>query len=121
MFTYDLARRREGSGVSATVLHPGVTRTGFGTEDPARGMTSITRMLRPFMKSAEQGAETAVYLASSPEVEGVTGRYFADREEKSSHKSSYDTVTSARLWQVSADLVGLQARLDVSPSHHPGS
>ncbi len=56
------------------------------------------------MRSPERGADTAVYLASSPEAEGVTGRYFANRKAKKSHKSSYDTATTARLWQVSAEL-----------------
>jgi retinol dehydrogenase-14 len=107
MFTYELARRLEGTGVTATALHPGVTRTAFGAEDSARAMAPIIAVLRPFMRSPERGADTAVYLASSPEVEGVTGRYFANRKAKKSHKSSYDTATTARLWQVSADLVGL--------------
>ena len=107
MFTYELARRLEGSGVTATVLHPGVTSTAFGSEDTARGWGPVIAVLRPFMKSPERGADTPVYLASSPEAEGVTGRYFANRRTKESHKSSYDSATTARLWQVSADLVGL--------------
>ena len=107
MFTYELASRLEGTGVSANALHPGVTRTAFGAEDPTGAMAPLIAVLRPFMKSPEQGADTAVYLASSPEVEGVTGRYFAGRRAKQSNKSSYDTRTTARLWEVSADLVGL--------------
>jgi len=107
MFTYELARRLEGTGVTATVLHPGVTSTAFGAEDSARAMAPIIAALRRFMRSPERGADTAVYLASSPEAEGVTGRYFANRKARKSHKSSYDTATTARLWQVSADLVDL--------------
>ncbi len=107
MFTYELARRLEGTGVTATALHPGVTRTAFGAEDPARAMAPLIADLRPFMRSPERGADTAVYLASSPEAEGVTGRYFANRKARKSHESSYDTATTARLWQVSVDLVGL--------------
>ena len=107
MFTYELARRLEGTGVTANALHPGVTNTGFSAEDPARGFGLLIAIARPFMKSPERGADTAVYLASSPEVEGVTGRYFADRKAKTSNKSSYDTATTARLWEVSAELVGL--------------
>ena len=107
MFTYELARRLEGTGVTATVLHPGVTRTAFGAEDSARAMAPIIAALRPFMRSPERGADTAVYLASSPEAAGVTAQYFANRKAKKSHKSSNDTATTARLWQVSADLVGL--------------
>jgi NAD(P)-dependent dehydrogenase (short-subunit alcohol dehydrogenase family) len=108
MFTYELARRLAGTGVTATVLHPGVTSTGFGAEDPTLG--PLVALLRPFMKSPARGAETSVYLASSPEAEGVTGRYFADRRARDSNKSSYDTATTARLWQVSADLVGMTQR-----------
>jgi retinol dehydrogenase-14 len=107
MFTYELARRLEGTGVTATVLHPGVTSTAFGAEDSARAMAPIISALRRFMRSPERGADTAVYLASSPEAEGVTGRYFANRKARKTHKSSYDTATTARLWQVSADLVDL--------------
>ncbi len=107
MFTYELARRLEGTGVTATALHPGVTRTAFGAEDSATAMAPIIAALRPFMRSPERGADTAVYLASFPGAEGVTGRYFANRKAKNSHKSSYDTATTARLWRVSADLVGL--------------
>ena len=107
MFTYELARRLEGTGVTATVLHPGLTSTAFGAEDMARGWGPLIALMRPFMKSPKRGAETPVYLASSPEVEGVTGRYFANRKPKKSNESSSDAATTARLWQVSADLVGL--------------
>ncbi len=62
---------------------------------------------RPFMKTPQQGAATSVYLASSPEVEGVTGTYFADGRPQASNKASYDATAAARLWQVSARLVGL--------------
>jgi len=106
LFTYELARRIDGSGVTATVLHPGMTSTAFGAEDTARGWGPLIAVMRRFMRTPARGAETSVYLASSPEVEGVSGRYFADRTVKRSHPTSYDTATSARLWQVSTDLVG---------------
>jgi NAD(P)-dependent dehydrogenase (short-subunit alcohol dehydrogenase family) len=107
MFTYELARRLAGTGVTATVLHPGVTRTAFGAEDPTAMMRAMTAIARPFMKTPAQGAATVVYLASSPEAEGVTGRYFANRRPKKSSKPSYNTAAAARLWRVSADLIGL--------------
>ena len=66
------------------------------------------RVVRPFMKSPAQGAETPIYLASPPEVEGVSGRYFANRKPKESNKVSYDVEASARLWQASAEFVGLR-------------
>jgi retinol dehydrogenase 14 len=107
MFTYELARRLQGTGVTATVLHPGVTSTGFGGEDLTRGWGPLIAVLRPFMRSPRRGAETSVYLASSPDVERVSGRYFADRKARDSNKSAYDTATTARLWRLSAELVGL--------------
>jgi retinol dehydrogenase-14 len=109
MFTYELARRLAGTGVTATAAHPGVTRTAFGTEDPTAMMRTMTLIARPFMKTPAQGAATPIYLASSPEVEGVTGQYFANRRPKKSSKSSYNTAAAARLWQVSARLAGLPA------------
>jgi len=109
MFTYELARRLAGTGVTATAAHPGVTRTAFGTEDPTAMMRTMTLIARPFMKTPAQGAATPIYLASSPEVEGVTGQYFANRRPKKSSKSSYNTAAAALLWQVSARLAGLPA------------
>jgi len=109
MFTYELARRLEGTGVTATVLHPGVVRTSFGAEDQAAYFAVMTRVARLFMKTPAHGAGTPIYLASSPEVEGVTGRYFVNRKPKTSSKASYDTTAAARLWQASANLAGLTA------------
>jgi retinol dehydrogenase 14 len=105
MFTYELARRLQGTGVTANALHPGVTSTAFGAEDPALGV--LVKLLRPFMKSPARGAETSIHLASAGEVEGLTGLYFADRKSKKSQPASYDRAISARLWQMSAELVGL--------------
>ncbi len=107
MFTYELARRLEGTGVTATVLHPGITNTAFSAEDPSRAFAPLVAVMRPFMKSPARGADTPVFLASSPDAEGITGRYFANRKAKSSSASSYDIAACDRLWQVSADLVGI--------------
>ena len=107
MFTYELARRLAGSGVTANALHPGVVRTNFGREDSKGWMRLMLPVIRPFLKSPERGAATSVYLASSAEVEGVTGRYFANNKPKTSSKASQDTAAAARLWDVSASLVGL--------------
>ena len=107
MFTYELARRLQGSGVTANALHPGVVRTNFGREDPKGWMRLMLPVIRPLLKSPEKGAATSVYLASSPEVQGVTGQYFTKRQAKRSSKASYDTTAAARLWDVSAALVGL--------------
>ena len=106
MFTYELARRLRGTGVTATVMHPGMTNTAFSAEDPSRAFAPLVAVMRPFMRQPEKGAETPIYLASSPDVEGTTGQYFADRKAKKSNESSYDRAMTARLWRVSANLVG---------------
>ena len=109
MFTYELARRLEGTGVTATVLHPGVVRTSFGGEDQAAYFAILTRAARPFMKTPARGAATTIYLASAPDVKGITGLYYANRKPKTSSKASYDTAAAARLWQASANLTGMTA------------
>ncbi|MCW2638660.1 MAG: short-chain dehydrogenase [Dactylosporangium sp.] len=107
LFTYELARRLQATSVTANALHPGVVRTSFGAEDPGRVQRLFVPFMRPFMKAPAQGAVTSVHLASAPDLEQVTGRYFANSKPKRSSKRSHDEATAARLWQVSADLVGL--------------
>jgi retinol dehydrogenase 14 len=109
MFTYELARRLDDTGVTATVLHPGVVRTSFGAEDREAYLAVLIRVARVFMKTPAQGAGTSVYLASSPQVEGISGRYFVNRKPKTSSNASRDTTAAARLWQVSAELTGITA------------
>lgn len=111
MFTYELARRLEGSDVTANVLHPGVVRSNFGMNNNSRLWSAMTALGSPFMKTTEQGAATSIYLASSAEVEGVTAGYFVNSRQRRSSKASYDTEAARRLWQVSAGLVGLTAEL----------
>ena len=107
LFTYELARRLDGSGVTVNAVHPGVTRTGFGHADPNLATRWLTRVAQPFMRTPERGASTVVYLASSPEVEGATGRYWANRKPKSSSKRSYDVRAARWLWRISEVLTGL--------------
>jgi retinol dehydrogenase-14 len=107
MFTNELARRLEGTGVTANSLHPGVVRTNFGSEDQAGFFAVMSRLALPLLKSPAQGAQTPVYLASSPDVDGVTGQFFVNRKPKTANKVAYDTEMTTRLWQVSADLVGM--------------
>ena len=109
LFTYELARRLQSIDVTANSLHPGVVNTSFGAEDPGSLQRLIIPFVRPFLKAPEQGAATSIHLASSPDLEQVTGRYFANSKPKRSSKRSYDEATAARLWQVSTDLVGLIA------------
>jgi len=107
MFTNELARRLEGTGVTANCLHPGVVHSNFGAEDQAQFFAVISRVALPLLKTPAQGAQTSIYLASSPDMDGVTGQFFANRKPKTANKVAYDTDMTARLWQVSADLVGM--------------
>jgi NAD(P)-dependent dehydrogenase (short-subunit alcohol dehydrogenase family) len=109
LFTYHLARRMRGSGVTANALHPGVVRTSFGAEDPARIQRLLVPLLRPVMKSPARGAATSIHLASALQLEHVSGRYFANRRPRRSSARSNDQTVAARLWEASADLVGLTA------------
>ncbi len=105
-FTYELADRLRGTGVTATCLHPGAVNTEFGNNNSG-GFAVVFRMFKPLMRTPEKGADTLVYLASSPEVEGVSGRYFADRKDISS-KQPRDEGVQKRLWETSEDLTGLK-------------
>ena len=107
LFTYELARRLPATSVTANALHPGVVSTSFGAEDPGRVQRLLVPFIRPFMKAPAQGAATSIHVASAPGLELVTGRYCANSKPKRSSKRSYDEAAAARLWQVSADLVGL--------------
>src|SRR5437870_5537055 len=117
MFSNELARRLDGTGVTANSLHPGVVRSNFGAEDQARWFAVISRVLLPLLKTPAQGARTSIYLASSPDMEGVTGRFFANRKIKRPNKVAFDTEMTAKLWNVSAALVGVTP---VTPVTQPG-
>ncbi len=105
MFTYELAKRLRATSVTANALHPGVVSTAFGAEDPGMTQRLVVPFMRPFMKSADRGAATSIHLASGPDLEGVSGVYFAKGTPTTSSKQSHDEAVAARLWQVSADLV----------------
>ncbi len=107
LFTNELARRLDGTGVTANSLHPGVIRTGFGRNNSGiwGALFRVFHVVaRPFLLTPEQGAQTSIYLASSPDVEGVTGEYFAKSKQTQSSDRSHDTGLAQRLWQVSEEL-----------------
>jgi NAD(P)-dependent dehydrogenase (short-subunit alcohol dehydrogenase family) len=106
MFTYELARRLEGSGVTVNVVHPGAARTNFGREFSER-TTRFLKLFKRFTVSAEEGAKTSIFLASSPEVENITGKYWIKCKQVKSSKYSYNTHIQKRLWDVSEDLTSL--------------
>jgi NAD(P)-dependent dehydrogenase (short-subunit alcohol dehydrogenase family) len=106
MFTYELARRLAGTGVTANALHPGAVNTGFGKNN--RGLMNVAMKIFTFFAiKVEDGAKTSVYLASSPEVEGVTGKYFDKCKQKQSSQVSYDEAAQKRLWEISEQLTGI--------------
>jgi NAD(P)-dependent dehydrogenase (short-subunit alcohol dehydrogenase family) len=106
LFTAELARRLDGSGVTANALHPGVVRTGFGHN--TRGWLRWgVKLAGPLFLSPERGADTAVWLCASPEVAGVSGGYFARRRPARRSAAARDAVAAKRLWEVSERLTGL--------------
>lgn len=105
MFTYELARRLAGTAVTANALHPGFVASNFGKSNGGWWNTAFT-LMRPFAISPEQGAQTSVYLASSPEVASITGQYFTKRKAIKSSPASYDKEAQQRLWAVSEELTG---------------
>jgi retinol dehydrogenase 14 len=109
LFTYELARRLRGTTVTANAVHPGVVNTSFGAEDPGSIQRLLVPFIRPFMKSPARGAATSIHVASAPELEQVTGRYFTNSAPKRSSERSYDQAVAAQLWRVSAEPVGLTA------------
>lgn len=107
LFTYELARRLEGTGVTINALEPGMVATNFSREYTGFKGLMAKKLYRPFMKTPQQGAETSVYLASRPEVEGITGKYFKRNAQVKSSKESYDLTIAQRLWVISAELTKL--------------
>jgi retinol dehydrogenase 12 len=106
LFTRELARRLDGTGVTANVLHPGVVRTGFGRDAKPLMRIGIT-IARPFMLSPERGADTIVYLASAPEVAGKSGGFYEKRQLREPSPAARDDALARRLWEVSERLTGL--------------
>jgi NAD(P)-dependent dehydrogenase (short-subunit alcohol dehydrogenase family) len=106
LFTYELAERLEGTGVVANCVHPGGVNTNFGGRERSPGIL-LFRALKPFMRTPEQGADTVIYLAASPEAAGMNGRYLTDREEVSPAEPR-DAVAQKRLWEVSEALTNLE-------------
>ena len=107
-FTYELARRLKGTGVTANCLHPGMVTTSlFRNMNP--GMKFVMLLISPLFVNPEQGAETIIYLASSPDVADITGGYFKKRKQVRSSKVSYDEERAQLLWEISESLSGLNS------------
>ena len=106
MFTYALARRLEGSGVTANTLHPGFVATGFAKNNGPLWQVAMS-LARPFAISPERGAQTSIYLASSPDVAALSGRYFVRSKPAKSSQASYDVAAQERLWSLSEQMTGV--------------
>lgn len=111
-FTYELSRRLEGSGVTANALHPGFVATNFGKSNGGI-FRSLFGLFQMAAINPEEGAQTTIYLASAPEVQGVTGQYFDKKKAIRSSDVSYDAVIAKRLWEISEQMTGIAQRLEV--------
>ncbi len=108
LFTLELAERLQGSGVTVNAVHPGVVRTEFaGKDDVGKLFGALVKLSGLFMLSPEQGAQTTLYVATSPEVENVSGRYFVKSQRKQPRKAALDREAARQLWQLSEQLTGV--------------
>jgi retinol dehydrogenase-12 len=109
LFTRELARRLRGTGVTANSLHPGTVRTGFGKDGDTGGLFALgIKIAGPFFLTPKTGAKTSIYLASSPDVEGVSGEYFQRSKMAKASAAAQDDEAARRLWEISEELVGLR-------------
>jgi len=107
LFTNELARRLEGTGVTVNVLHPGLVSTGFGKNNPGLLMKIMGVVIPLIARSPEEGAETSIYLVSSPAVQNITGKYFVDCKVTQPAPQATDSAVAKKLWDVSAEMVHL--------------
>jgi len=105
LFTRELAKKLEGTNVTANSLHPGVIASGFGRNNQGVFGFIMRNLAGPFLGSEESGAKTSVYLATSPDVEGKTGLYWKSSRESTPTKSARDDAAASRLWKLSEELV----------------
>ena len=111
LFTTELARRLQGTGVTVNALHPGFTATGFAKNN-GRAIAALVSIFAPLVaRSPAKGAETSIYLASSPSVEGLSGEYFYDSQVIQAAPQANDMAVARRLWDVSAEMVDLIDRV----------
>jgi NAD(P)-dependent dehydrogenase (short-subunit alcohol dehydrogenase family) len=107
LFVYELSRRLKNTKVTANSLHPGLVATNIIDNDPDSSLIKriLYKSISPFLKTPEEGAETVIYLASSPEVANVTGRYFINKKSVQSSQLSYDEKLAAQLWKTSEQMI----------------
>jgi len=103
LFTYHLAEKLAGSGVTVNCLHPGAVASNFGNNS-SRAHRALIALAKPFLLSPQKGAETSIYLASSAEVAGISGKYFIKKKPAKSSRGSYDPEVQKKLWAVSEQM-----------------
>ena len=108
MCGYFLAHRLTGTGITVNALHPGITATNIIANVAPPIAQPFVGIIKRFLQTPKQGAQTALSLATSPEVEGITGKYFIKEKQKLSVPISYNETLQERIWNMSADLVGLE-------------
>ena len=104
-FALELAERLRGTGVTSNAVHPGTVASNFGAVKGWFGLGFA--LVKPFLLTPEQGAQTQIFLASSPEVEGVTGAYFIRKQQRTAPRLARNPDVRRRLWEVSEKLTGL--------------
>ena len=114
LFTRELARRLDGTGITANCAHPGIVRTRLFREGKPLTRLGVS-LARPFFASPERGADTIVYLASSPDVAGQTGGYYVKRRRREPSAAARDDAAARKLWEISEKMTGL------APAHPAGS
>lgn len=119
MFTYELARRLSGTGITVNAVHPGFVNTNFGKKDASRARIAMMKLISRIGRSPEEGAQTSIYLASSPEVEGISGKYYADCKEHESSKTSYDVELQDALWAKTEEILGIDSSAYISAIKKP--
>jgi NAD(P)-dependent dehydrogenase (short-subunit alcohol dehydrogenase family) len=107
LFTYELARRLKGTQITTNALTPGMVATDIWKKVNPLLTPLLYPVIRWFGKTSVEGAQTSVYLATSPDMNGVTGKYYIDQRPVNSDRVSYDVVTAQRLWQISSEFVHL--------------
>ncbi|MCA9774717.1 MAG: SDR family oxidoreductase [Myxococcales bacterium] len=106
LFTKELARRLEGTGVTVNAVHPGGVATRLGHNN-GRGAVVFTKIAAPFLRTPAQGAKTSIHVAASPDLDGVTGEYFANERRARASRAANDAAAAERLWELSARMTGL--------------